>query len=214
MNPPVLSEPKDARLQAIARYYRVHARIYDLTRWTFLMGREALMRRLAAALSPERILEVGCGTGKNLLELGRFFPRARLWGVDLSAPMLSQAKRKLAPLADRVTLVRAAYDQPVAPQGSFDLVVFSYVLSMFNPGWEQALAAARKDLSPGGTIAVVDFHESPLPAFKRWMELNHVRLEGHLLPGLEHGFPGGWWQMRQAYGGLWSYFLFSGVKWP
>jgi S-adenosylmethionine-diacylgycerolhomoserine-N-methlytransferase len=214
MNPPVLSAPKDARLQAIARYYRVHARIYDLTRWTFLMGREALMRRLAAALRPERILEVGCGTGKNLLELGRCFPRARLWGVDLSAPMLSQAKRKLAPLADRVTLVRAAYDRPAAPQASFDLVVFSYALSMFNPGWEEALAAARGDLSPGGALAVVDFHESPLPAFKRWMGLNHVRLEGHLLPGLKHGFPGGWWQVRRAYGGLWSYFHFLGEKRP
>ena len=80
MKSPVLSAPKDARLQAIDRYYRVHARIYDQTRWTFLFGREDLMRRLAATLNPERLLEVGCGTGKNLLELGRLFPRARLSG--------------------------------------------------------------------------------------------------------------------------------------
>jgi S-adenosylmethionine-diacylgycerolhomoserine-N-methlytransferase len=86
--------------------------------------------------------------------------------------------------------------------------VFSYALSMFNPGWEQALAAARADLSPGGTLAVVDFHDSPFPAFKRWMGLNHVRLEGHLLPGLEQWFPGGRGTVRQAYGGLWSYFFF------
>jgi S-adenosylmethionine-diacylgycerolhomoserine-N-methlytransferase len=206
--------PKAARLEAIARYYRVHAKIYDLTRWTFLWGREALIRQLAARLNPERILEVGCGTGKNLLDLGRFFPGARLWGVDLSPAMLSQAKRKLAGLADRVTLVPAAYDQPLGLEDPFDLVVFSYALSMFNPGWEEALAAARGDLSPGGAIAVVDFHDSPSPAFHRWMGLHHVRLEGHLLPGLQQSFPGGQWTIRRAYGGLWSYFSFLGAKSP
>ena len=35
---------------AIAQYYRLHARIYDLTRWTFLRGREKLIRLAASAL--------------------------------------------------------------------------------------------------------------------------------------------------------------------
>jgi S-adenosylmethionine-diacylgycerolhomoserine-N-methlytransferase len=112
MNTAGLSAQKAAGLQAIARYYQVHAKIYDLTRWTFLWGREALMRRLAASLTPAYILEVGCGTGKHLLDLGRLFPRAHLCGVDLSASMLTQAKKKLAALADRVTLEQAAYDRP------------------------------------------------------------------------------------------------------
>jgi S-adenosylmethionine-diacylgycerolhomoserine-N-methlytransferase len=214
MNTAALSEQEAAQRQAIARYYRVHAKIYDLTRWTFLWGREPLMRGLAARLTPARILEVGCGTGKNLLDLGRLFPDARLWGVDLSAPMLTQARNKLATLADRVTLVQAAYDRPTAPENPFDLVVFSYALSMFNPGWEQALAAARDDLSPGGTMAVVDFHDSPFPSFKRWMGLNHVRLEAHLLPGLQQRFPRGQWTVSQAYMGLWSYFYYIGTKMP
>ena len=85
---------------------------------------------------------------------------------------------------------------------------------MFNPGWEEALAAVLGDLSPGGALAVVDFHDSPLPAFKRWMGLNHVRLEGHLLPGLKQRLPGGQWRVCRAYGGLWSYFLFIGTKSP
>ena len=59
---------------AIAQYYRIHARIYDLTRWTFLRGRENLIRLAAAHCKPQHILEVGCGTGKNLLHLGRLFP--------------------------------------------------------------------------------------------------------------------------------------------
>lgn len=194
---------------AIAQYYRIHARIYDLTRWTFLRGRENLIRLAAAHCHPQDILEVGCGTGKNLLLLGRLFPEAQLRGLDLSPHMLGQAHQKLHSLRQRLTLVEAAYDQPVAP-GTFDVVVFSYALSMFNPGWEAALLTASQDLSLGGTIAIVDFHDSPSTRFKRWMGFNHVRLDSHLLPRLRKLFPMGEWSVHSAFGGLWSYFLFVG----
>ncbi len=196
--------------QALERYYRWHAGIYDLTRWSFLRGREALVRWAAARLTPARILEVGCGTGKNLAHLGRLFPQARLWGVDLSADMLAVARKKLQGLADRLTLIQAAYDQPVAAEPSFDLVVFSYSLSMFNPGWEEAIAAASRDLAPGGACAAVDFHDSNSPILKHWLALNHVRLDGHLLPGLKSRFPDHEAFIRPAFAGMWSYFLFLG----
>ena len=196
---------------AIARYYRFHAMIYDLTRWTFLRGREELIRQAAARCYPNDILEVGCGTGKNLLHLGRLFPEAQLWGLDLSPCMLARTRQKLRGLCQRVTLVQAAYDQPLAP-GSYDLVVFSYALSMFNPGWEAAILTARRDLSPGSLIAVVDFHHSPFQSFKRWMAFNHVRLDSHLLPRLLELFPSGECSVHLAFGGLWSYFLFIGRR--
>jgi S-adenosylmethionine-diacylgycerolhomoserine-N-methlytransferase len=192
---------------AIAQYYRLHAKIYDLTRWTFLRGREKLISLAAANCHPQSILEVGCGTGKNLLHLGRLFPEAHLWGLDLSPHMLARAQQKLQGLRQPVAFVEAAYDQPVAP-GRFDLVVFSYALSMFNPGWEEALLTASRDLSPGGAIAVVDFHDSPSKRFKRWMGFNHVRLDSHLLPRLRQLFPSGEWSVPSAFCGLWSYFLF------
>jgi S-adenosylmethionine-diacylgycerolhomoserine-N-methlytransferase len=198
------------RHRSIERYYRVHAGIYDLTRWSFLLGREALLRQVAASFTPARILEVGCGTGKNLVQLGRQFPEARLWGLDLSGDMLAVARKKLQILAPRLTLIQAAYDHPVEEKPFFDLVVFSYALSMFNPGWEQALSAASRDLAPGGAIAVVDFHDSGFPLFKRWMGLNHVRLDGHLLAGLKSRFPIHEATVRPAYGGVWSYFRFMG----
>lgn len=196
---------------AIAQYYRVHARIYDLTRWTFLRGREELIRQAAARCHPNVILEAGCGTGKNLLHLGRLFPEAQLWGLDLSPHMLARTRQKLRGLRQRVTLVQAAYDQPLAP-GGYDLVVFSYALSMFNPGWEAAVLTASQDLSPGSLIAVVDFHDSPFQSFKRWMAFNHVRLDAHLLPRLRELFPSGEWSVHSAFGGLWSYFLFIGRR--
>ena len=193
----------------IERYYRLHARIYDFTRWTFLKGREELIRRAAGQCTPHHILEVGCGTGKNLLHLGRLFPEAQLWGLDLSQHMLLRARRKLRDLRHRLTLIQASYDRPAAP-GKFDLVVFSYALSMFNPGWDTALQAAAGDLSPEGVIAVVDFHDSALNGFKQWMGLNHVRLDSHLLPRLRDLFPSWEWTVRPAYCGLWSFFFFIG----
>lgn len=196
--------------RALERYYRRQAGIYDLTRWSFLRGREALVQRVGALLTPSRILEVGCGTGKNLAYLGRLYPQADLWGLDLSADMLGVARKKLQNLDDRLTLIQASYDGPVVAEPSFDLVMFSYALSMFNPGWEQALAAAEQDLTPGGACAVVDFHDSNSPIFKHWLALNHVRLDGHLLPGLKNRFPRHEAFIRPAYAGLWSYFLFIG----
>lgn len=83
---------------------------------------------------------------------------------------------------------------------------------MINPGWESAIDCACQDLAPGGLVGVVDFHNTPLSLFERWMELNHVRMEGHLLPQLEHHFRPLTVETRRVYGGLWRYLLFIGEK--
>jgi S-adenosylmethionine-diacylgycerolhomoserine-N-methlytransferase len=196
----------------LERYYRLHSRIYDVTRWSFLFGRNTLMKIISDLAQPSRILDVGCGTGDNLLRLGRKFPAASLTGLDLSASMLSLAGKKLKNQGCPVDLVHRAYDHPLATAAPFDLLVFSYSLSMFNPGWEQAVACAYRDLDVGGLIAVVDFHHSHFSFFKRWMALNHVRLDGHLLPRLESLFRLEVCKIYPAYGGIWSYFLFLGKK--
>jgi S-adenosylmethionine-diacylgycerolhomoserine-N-methlytransferase len=123
--------------------------------------------------------------------------------------MLVQARKKLWRMDYRLTLLQASYDRPAAP-GQFDLVVFSYALSMFNPGWDMAIETAIRDLSPTGMMAVVDFHDSPSAHFKRWMGFHHVCLDSHLLPQLRNSFYSGEWAVREAYRGLWSYFLFLG----
>ena len=198
---------------ALTRYYRWHARLYDATRWSFLFGRAALIRSIARLPDPPRhILEIGCGTGDNLLRLTRQFPDAELTGLDLSADMLARARRKLAKRPMPVTLRQQRYDRPLSPEPAFDLIIFSYCLSMINPGWRQALDSALRDLRPGGRLAVVDFHDTRFPAFQRWMAINHVRMDGHLLPNLNaHCSP-----LLQtpcaAYGGLWRYFRFIGQK--
>ncbi len=197
--------------RALERYYRFHARIYDATRWSFLFGRSRLVEQVAALRSPTRILEIGCGTGRNLARLARQFPQAQLTGLDLSADMLTQAQRCLKPHGDRITLLHQAYSRPLDESPSFDLIVLSYCLSMINPGWESVIASARQDVRPNGLIAVVDFHDSDWSAFKRWMGVNHVRMEGQLLPELGKHFQPVDSAVKRAYGGVWRYFHFIGA---
>lgn len=199
-----------AQNTALERYYQFHSRIYDATRWSFLFGREEVLRRVLRVANPRRILEVGCGTGRNLVSLRRLFPEAHVTGVDLSEQMLAIAAGK----ADgQVTLLRRSYSLPVhAEGGPFDLVLFSYALSMFNPGWEQAIDAAWGDLEDGGVIAVVDFSHSRFSWFRRWMGVNHVRMENHLWPRLGQKFVPLLNDRFSAYGGLWSYGIFIGRK--
>ena len=197
---------------SLQQYYRLHAGIYDATRWSFLFGRKQALE-LVDGTPPTRILEVGCGTGANIEKLCRMFPRAEVTGVDLSAPMLEQASAKTASCRDRVNLVHAPYNKPLS-EGSrrFDLVVCSYSLSMFNPGWEEALQCAYDDLMTGGRIVVVDFLNTPFSWFGRWMRVNHVRMEAHLQPALRKLFTPEVDCARRAYGGVWRYLTFVGRK--
>jgi S-adenosylmethionine-diacylgycerolhomoserine-N-methlytransferase len=198
---------------ALERYYQFHSRIYDATRWSFLFGREEILRRVACLASPQRILEVGCGTGRNLAGLRNRFKAAHITGVDLSEQMLSIAAQKVRD--DQITLLRRSYSAPVhAGHTGFDLVLFSYALSMFNPGWEQAIDAAWDDLDEGGLIAVVDFSHSRFSWFRRWMGVNHVRMESHLWPYLSRRFTPLLDERFSAYGGVWSYGIFIGRKQP
>jgi len=202
-----------ATARPIEGYYRLHAGIYDATRWSFLFGREAVLERAAEfAPAPKRILEVGCGTGRNLVSLARRFPHAQLTGVDLSGAMLAVARRKTAAYGPRVSLRQRAYDAPLDPTGSFDLVLCSYALSMFNPGFESAIAAARGDLAPGGHFALVDFHAAGSGAFARWMGVNHVRMDGQLRPRLREQFSTVHDELHRAYAGVWQYLIYVGRK--
>lgn len=196
----------------LGRYYRWHAWLYDATRWIFLFGRTRLIRSLAAYPQPNRILEIGCGTGSNLLLLRQQFPDAAMTGLDLSADMLAQAHRKLRRRSNPITLMQRRYDQPLQPASPFDLIVCSYCLSMINPGWEQVLESALQDLTPSGLLAVVDFHDTRFPTFHRWMAFNHVRLGGHLLPRLNASCQPLAQQVTAAYGGSWRYFSFIGQR--
>jgi S-adenosylmethionine-diacylgycerolhomoserine-N-methlytransferase len=201
--------------QSLESYYQLHARIYDATRWSFLFGRQAIINHVARLATPRTVLEVGCGTGTNLVALCRAFPAAQISGLDMSRDMLDVARKNLEQLgtqAARVSLLHRPYDEPLRPEQPYDLILFSYSLTMMNPGWSRAIDHAAADVAPDGLVAVVDFHDSPLHLFKRWMWVNHVRMDSHLRPRLVEHFEPRLNDVRAGYAGLWSYLLFIGEK--
>jgi S-adenosylmethionine-diacylgycerolhomoserine-N-methlytransferase len=196
-------------------YYRRHAHIYDLTRWAFLFGRSELVRSTARLGNPKRILEIGCGTGRNLAQLAGQFPSADITGVDLSGDMLNKARQKLSAYGSRVRLINRAYDAPLSPDAPFDLIVLSYCLSMINPGFENVLKHCAEDLSPTGYIAIADFHSSSSRWFKQWMSVNHVRMEEQISKSLASlAYEPERMRVSKAFGGLWSYLVYVGRKPP
>jgi S-adenosylmethionine-diacylgycerolhomoserine-N-methlytransferase len=206
----------DQEVASLKGYYVLHSKIYDLTRWSFLFGRDAIWSHLPAEESPRSILEIGCGTGRVLEVAARRFPNARIVGVDLSSDMLGVARRKLARFGERVTLANHAYESPIAADhgidGGFDLVVTSYALTMFQDGYAAAIDVAAEDLRPGGRFATADFHDTRWTAFRRWMGVNHVRMEGHLLPKLEATFETETLHLKRAYGGVWRWIEYLGRR--
>lgn len=198
-------------MEHLQRYYRRQSLIYDVTRWAFLFGRARLLAEAAKIQPyPRHVVEIGCGTGYNLIRLARLFPAAQITGVDLSDDMLAIAEKKTARFRQRVFLERRV--QHGGLRASYDLVVLSYSLSMMNPGWDQVLTGAVNGLEPHGILAVVDFHESALRLFKGHMACHHVRMDAHLLPALATLCQTETRHVQGAYGGLWKYFLFIGRK--
>lgn len=141
--------------------YRYQRHIYDLTRKYYLLGRDGMISGLAPPPGGT-VLEIGCGTGRNLIAAGKAWPEAHLHGVDISEAMLNTARTSVtkAGLSDRVILAKGdacAFDpQSLFGRTQFDRVFISYALSMI-PGWEAALEQATRCVAPGGRLDIVDF---------------------------------------------------------
>jgi len=150
--------------------YRTQRHFYDLTRKYYLLGRDALIDGLAPPAGGS-VLEIGCGTGRNLICAARRWPDARFHGIDISEAMLETARANVARagLSDRIAFAQGdatAFDaMALFGVEGFDRVFQSYTLSMI-PDWRGALREGVARLAPGGRLDVVDFgQQERLP---RW----------------------------------------------
>ncbi|QPC92227.1 class I SAM-dependent methyltransferase [Mesorhizobium sp. INR15] len=175
--------------------YRWQRHIYDLTRKYYLLGRDRLIAGLEVPAGGT-VLELGCGTGRNIILAARRYPDARFFGLDISAEMLETAGNAIdrEGLSGRVTLACGdATDfnaTALFGRANFDRVFVSYSLSMI-PGWERTVSAALKALSPNGSLHIVDFgQQEGLPAWFRcllrgWLRKFHVSPHSTLREVLE-----------------------------
>jgi ubiquinone/menaquinone biosynthesis C-methylase UbiE len=103
---------------------------------------QALQAALDAAGEPQRILEIGTGTGSGAAILKARFPAAHVTGVDLSPEMVRIAQAKVP----GVTFEPADASRLPFPDGSFDLVAQNNVPVYFNE--------VARVLAPGGRLLV------------------------------------------------------------
>ena len=176
--------------------YRYQRYIYDPTRKFYLLGRDRLLD-LMQIRDDDNVLEVGCGTGRNLAILGARYPKAKFYGLDASSVMIDAATKKTENKRLKNTDLKIAladnfsFDKTFNLDRPFDVIYFSYSISMI-PVWKQAISNALQNLRPGGALYIVDFYDQKqLPSWfrlllKKWLQQFHVQFWTDLLPYLQH----------------------------
>ena len=181
------------KMDAMYRWTRF---VYDATRKYYLLGRDRLLEAIELQ-SGDRVLEIGCGTARNLIKLARARPDIHCYGLDASNEMLATAAAKVKSqrLGDRVILKlglaeEVSYARTFDLDAPFDAVFFSYSLSMI-PTWSQAIDSALTNIKRGGAFYVVDFWDQEgWPRWfrfmlKGWLDIFHVHYRPELLDYLQ-----------------------------
>ena len=147
-----LPEPGRAGERPVRAMFDGIANRYDRVNDVLSFGCDHRWRRLTAeaaqAKSGETVLDVGAGTGKLADALP---PGVRVVGVDLSAAMLEQARRR----GSRVDGVQGSALAFPFREGTFDALVSAFVLRNLE-SLPPAFAEMARILRPGGRLALVD----------------------------------------------------------
>lgn len=147
-----ISRVRRTREEARAGYDRL-SRWYDLLEggWEAPAWRQGL--ELLGVRPGERVLEIGCGTGSALRELGG---QASAVGMDLSGGMLAQARARLEKTESPAALLQGDALRLPFRTGVFDAVFAAFTLELIDtPEIPCILAEVRRVLRAGGRLGVV-----------------------------------------------------------
>lgn len=139
------------------RYNRIAGffRIFEFVFWLPPGIRRKAVDRLLL-VPGSRVLEIGCGTGRNLRLLARAVGSdGHIYGVDLSEGMLAHAEKLSSRLGwKNVTLIRSDAAEYSLPE-PVDGVLFSLSYATM-PHHLEVLRHAWKQLKPGGRLVIMD----------------------------------------------------------
>lgn len=165
-----------ASFERAADYYDEHA-VLQREVGIRMMERLALIR-----LVPQRIVDVGAGTGRATLSLGRRYKKAQVVALDLAKAMLIRARRR-APLwlkwSGKYLYVCADAEQLPLADGCADMVFSNLALQWCND-LDGALREFSRVLRPGGLLMFTTFGPDTLKELRAsWRQVDdrtHVNL--------------------------------------
>jgi ubiquinone/menaquinone biosynthesis C-methylase UbiE len=135
---------------------------YDLRLWLMTRGREGRFRRqlveLAGVREGERVLDVGCGTGSLAIAASRAVGKSgSVIGIDPSPEFIRRAAAKARRARMNATFQAGAAQDLPFEDGSFDVVMCTFVLHQLPPAaLHKAAAEMARVVQPGGRVLIVD----------------------------------------------------------
>ncbi len=158
----------DPGLPHTSRLYSDLAGVYDhVFKGVFSRRIAGVLRRLAIPPGA-RVLEVGVGTG---LSLDAYPTHCEVTGIDLSASMLEQARRKLDPLRhSHIRLLEMDALSMDLPAGHFDYVMAFHVVTVV-PDPHRLIAAMSRVCKDDGVIVMINHFASPRKAVRKVVNL-------------------------------------------
>jgi ubiquinone/menaquinone biosynthesis C-methylase UbiE len=165
---------KDVREGHFLRMPRFAARLYD---WFMSMRPTQAQTRdvacdLATRISQGRLLDIGTGPGRLLLELHRMNPCIELFGLDISPAMIDVARRNLSGIP--VNLRQGRAEQTGLPADFFDLVTCTGSLYLWDYP-EEGLEEIFRILKPGCPAYLFEVYKDIDEAAFRTAVRNHLR---------------------------------------
>jgi SAM-dependent methyltransferase len=112
--------------------------------------------RIIADARPQRVLDAGCGSGSDLVNLASTLPvQSHIIGLDASTSLLARAAGRTAEIGNRCSLVKGDILQAPFRDGTFDACRIDRVLQhLHDPG--RAIRELVRILRPGGTLVAFD----------------------------------------------------------
>lgn len=175
------------RKTLLASGYSQSAPVYDATAGAqYLAGLYRQLPYLQPLPPWPAILDVGCGTGINLLAAAQLFGPCRLLvGIDISPGMVAVARQKAASAGIPATILLGDAETLPLPDATFDLVICNSVYHWFE-NREQALREMARVLRPGGQLILIC---AAAPGFREWTALMDHTLRQLLGPAAPPPFP-------------------------
>ncbi|MGF1590604.1 MAG: class I SAM-dependent methyltransferase [Pleurocapsa sp.] len=124
-------------------------------------NREAVIKAITG--NPQKILDLGCGTGSTTMMLKQAFPNADVIGLDLSPQMLVMSEYKARQAGLDIQWVHGMAEATEFTADEFEVVTASLLLHETPPSVSKTiLQEAYRLLKPGGQVVILDGHQKVL----------------------------------------------------